>query len=180
MDANQFNEAYWLSQPPEVQKLRSLQGEARSVEAVNLAIRGFCIDKWIQADGHDAYPVMFARELYGYAWVPSILQEPVPVVPGIDPPAGSGWKKYDPTNPPVGSIKVSTKMEDFSPFVLPTPPTPQVPVDAKPGLPIGGRFFGVLPGDASPDGTKYADATGAFIKHVTLTPFGHSQWWEKQ
>jgi hypothetical protein len=100
-------DAYWATQPPEVQALRHMQGEAeRTLKAHELAAQGFAIDVPIMVWQWDPFMTMRARELAGYTWVPSANNAPVELGPGI---AFPGLEPYDPANPPVGAIPVTTE-----------------------------------------------------------------------
>ena len=99
-------DAYWATQPPEVQVLRDIKSEAdRTLKAQELAGQGFAIDVPIMVWQWDPLMTMRAREAAGYTWVPSANNAPVELGPGIDFP---GLDPYDPNNPPAGAIKVST------------------------------------------------------------------------
>ena len=99
-----FNEAYWAKQPSAVQQLQSIDdpGE-RSLMASQLASEGYKIDVPIMAWGWDPSQVTSLRQSYGYTWVPSALQNPIAVAPGLSVP---GMQAYDPNNAPSGSIAV--------------------------------------------------------------------------
>jgi hypothetical protein len=116
------------------------------------------------------------RANYGYTWVPSALQSNILVAPGVSQP---GTVPYDPTHPPTGSIKVSTNLADYPPL---NPPV-AVPQQANNGNPVGIQSLGTLylsvPGEAYPDGAKFTNNLGTFVKHVTFTPFGRTNYWEK-
>jgi len=199
----QFDRAYYLSQPPELREL--LDGatggsynppgapggnsktpvnpalaayeseEARQTRAVQLATKGFLIDTQIMIWGWDAYKVMKLRLAYGYTWVPSALQPPVQMAPGLTQP-GSTLTPYDPLHPPPGAIKVSTNPADFPPFDPPAPP-PAVTNDPVGGLNVGNIYYSV-PGEAYSDGARVSDARGTFVKHVVIYPFGRTGYWE--
>jgi hypothetical protein len=99
-------DVYWAAQPPAVQALRNIPDEAtRYAEAKKLAENGYVIDGAIMVALSDPLKTMQVRQELGYTWVPSLLQPPVEVPPGVNFP----WlKNYDPNNPPPGSIKVTT------------------------------------------------------------------------
>jgi hypothetical protein len=110
----QFDLAYWASQPPEVQALRAItDADQRAAQAATLATNGFTIDVPIMVWGWDAYLVMTMREQFGYTWVPSALQPPVASAPGDTEP---GVAAYNPLNPPPGSILVSTNIQNYPPY----------------------------------------------------------------
>jgi hypothetical protein len=102
--SNPSDDAYWAEQPAAVQQLREIDDiDQRKVLGETLASAGYNIDVPIMIWGWDAAKVMAARQSYGYTWVPSALQQPVSVAPGI---TGPGITPYDPKNPPKGSIEV--------------------------------------------------------------------------
>lgn len=175
-----FDTAYWLAQPAPVRVLKGGNVDSNMTTATNLAVAGYTIDVPIQVWGWDPCLVMKLRVDYGYTWVPSALQPPVNIAPGLTVP---GQLSYDPSHPPGGSIKVSVNANDFPPFDPPPPAVVSVAI-TNPVGPLafaGGTMYLTVTGDTSADGTKYTDpATGnAFVKHVVATPFGHSAWWEK-
>jgi hypothetical protein len=98
------NDAYWAKQPAAVQALRTItdQGQ-RTLMATQLATEGYKIDVPIMVWGWDPSQVTSLRQSYGYTWVPSALQNPIAVAPGLTDP---GMQTYDPNNPPAGSIAV--------------------------------------------------------------------------
>jgi hypothetical protein len=99
-------DAYWATQPPEVQRLRDLSSESDRAElARQLAEEGFQIDVPIMVWGWDPLATMIVRQNQGYTWVPSAGMDPVSVAPGIGFP---GLPSYDPAKPPAGAILVST------------------------------------------------------------------------
>ena len=172
-----FDKAYWASEPPELQALPAIEDfTQRTTRAAVLAAQGFIVDVPIMVWGWDPYLVMTMRANYGYTWVPSALQPNVSVAPGVTQP---GAVAYNPTNPPAGSIKVSTNIADYPPL---TPP-PTSTLVASDGDPVGPLSIGTLylsvVGDTSPDATKFTDSRGTFLKHVTITPFGRTNYWEK-
>ena len=102
-----YNDKYWANQPPEIQKLRTIQDPtARGNAAADLMARGFKIDMNIMVHGWDPEKTNNLRASYGYTWVPNAMQEPVLLAPGLTMPGT--LKPYDPDNPPPGSIPVDT------------------------------------------------------------------------
>lgn len=103
-------DAYWAAQPPEVQQLRTIGDyNARLSLAGDLAAKGYTIDRGIMVNGWDPLKTMTARQIYGYTWTPSFNQSVNSAPPGM---ALSPETAYDPSNPPTGSIKVSTAFAD--------------------------------------------------------------------
>ncbi len=99
------DEAYWAEQPAAVQALQGMPPDQVGPAAMALAQQGYAIDVPIMVWGWDPLTTMVERQNYGYTWVPSGLQAPVQVPPGLTFP---GLPTYDPNNPPAGSIAVTT------------------------------------------------------------------------
>lgn len=98
-------EAYWASQPAEVQQIMNAPNEGKRMElAQELAAKGYLIDVPIMVWGWDPLSTMIVRRNQGYTWVPSAQMDPVKVAPGVNFP---GLVSYNPDNPPAGSIRVS-------------------------------------------------------------------------
>jgi len=98
------DDAYWAKQPAPVQQLREIDDpDQRKALATQLAAQGYSIDVPIMVWGFDAGKTMALRQQYGYAWVPSALQNPIELAPGLNFP---NMPSYDPSNPPPGSIIV--------------------------------------------------------------------------
>jgi hypothetical protein len=106
LDAQQiFDNNYWAQQPPAVQPLRTMQNqEQRSALATQLASEGYSIDVPIMVWGWDPSTVTSMRQAEGYTWVPSALQAPVDVAPGL--PSMGTLSSYNSKTPPAGSIAV--------------------------------------------------------------------------
>jgi hypothetical protein len=174
----QFDQVYWASQPPEVQALLGLTNpEQRATNAADLATKGFTVDVPIMAWGWDAYLVMTMRVQFGYTWVPSALQPPVTIAPGLAQP---GVVAYDPLHPPPGSIKVSTNIQDYPPFDPVALPQQKTPAGDDPvGLQSIGTIYLSVRGEAYQDGATFTDTRGTFQKHMVVTPFGWNAYWEK-
>ncbi len=174
----QFDQAYWASQPPEVQALPGIADAVqRATQAATLATDGFTIDVPIMVWGWDAYLVMTMRAQFGYTWVPSALQPPVTIAPGLAQP---GVVAYDPLHAPPGSIKVSTHIADYPPFAPASQPKPQTQAGDDPvGLPSIGNIYLSVPGETYQNGAQFTDTRGTFQKHVVVTPFGRNAYWEK-
>ncbi len=100
-----FDNAYWASQPQAVQVLRTMTNQdERTDVASQLANEGYSIDVPIMVWGWDPYTTTNMREAEGYTWVPSALQQPVEVAPGLS--AFGNMGTYNASNPPAGSIAV--------------------------------------------------------------------------
>jgi hypothetical protein len=106
LDAQQiFDNNYWEQQPAAVQPLRTMQDQdQREALATQLANEGYSIDVPIMVWGWDPSTVTSMRQAEGYTWVPSALQAPVDVAPGL--PSMGTLAAYNPNNPPAGSIAV--------------------------------------------------------------------------
>jgi hypothetical protein len=99
-------EAYWASQPKEVRILRTIDDyEERGVMGQKLAAQGFVIDYATMILRWDPYMANRGRLEEGYTWIPSMMQNPIPLAPGLGFP---GLPSYDPAHPPPGSVIVST------------------------------------------------------------------------
>ena len=99
-------DAYWATQPQEVQILRTIDDPVeRAAMGQKLASQGFAIDPNIMIHRWDPYMTMKIRQGEGYTWIPAVGQNGIPVSPGIEFP---GLPRYDPNNPPPGSIRVTT------------------------------------------------------------------------
>ena len=111
---------YWAHQPLAVQALRGHANDADTpAKAMNLATQGQIIDVPIMIWGWDPVCTMGLRLQYGYVWVPSALQPPIEIAPGLHSP---GRTSYDPNHPPAGSIIVSVDAKDYPPVAPPPPP----------------------------------------------------------
>jgi hypothetical protein len=99
------DEGYWAEQPAAVQALKNMPPDQVGPAAMALAQQGYVIDVPIMVWGWDPLTTMVERQNYGYTWVPSGLQAPVQVPPGLSFP---GLPTYDPNKPPAGSIAVTT------------------------------------------------------------------------
>jgi hypothetical protein len=100
-----FDDAYWAKQPAAVQQLRNMQDpQLRTSMATQLASEGYSIDVPIMVWGWDPSVTTSMRQADGYTWVPSALQQPVEMAPGLG--GMPGMAAYDPKNPPPGSIAV--------------------------------------------------------------------------
>lgn len=184
MTPQEFDAAYWASKPPEVAALKTMEpwSAELAAEATRLALAGHIIDREVMALGAvSPYNVMKLRETYGYTWVPSLLQESVPIAPGL-------WQlnvaSYDPSNPPAGSIMVSLVLADYLPF---TPVATQEPTKAV-SIPVGPMVAGIMysrvAGETFAIGAEWTGVTtagvaGKFVKRASAHPMGVSIWWEK-
>ena len=160
-----FNAAYWASKAPTVRGLSAMRGEARQVRARELA-EAYTIDAAIDAWGMDPYWTMRLRWEYGYRWVPSALQAPVSIAPGLNVP---GVTPYDPQHPPPGSIRVSLEVSDYPAYD--PPPAPMPPATGY--QPASPATFEQLPGiwitpggDNWPPGAEYTRPDGTRLVKV--------------
>lgn len=187
----QFDQAYWASQPPEAQALQTIDPSERAAQAATLATSGFIVDVPIMVWAWDAYLVMTMRAQYGYTWVPSALQPPITVAPTLQ------WngQAYNPAAPPPGSIivppmaeltapgaNVAALLQVWYPPYAPPTPSPATPPTPAPSDPVGvqtiGNIYTPVPGDDYPNGATYTDSRGTFQKVVIVTPFGRVSYWE--
>jgi len=186
----QFDQAYLAAQQPELQALMNMAAdssnaiELRVARGAALAGKGYTIDAPIMVYGWDAYLAMTERQNMGLTWVPSALQAGLGSPGGIAEPglaAQPGQTAYDPNSPPPGSIKVSTNLADYPPFDPPAPPAPAPAANTDPVGPqsVGSLYLCTPAGFSYPDGATVAEARGTFLKHVTITPFGRTNYWEK-
>jgi hypothetical protein len=176
-----FDQIYWAHQPPETRALPDIDDETqRTARAIELAGKGFIVDVPIMLWLWDALKCMQLRQSYGYVWVPSALQPPIAVAPGLVVP---GQPVYDPLHPPPGSIVVSVDPADYPPFDPPAPPPIPPPVAADVvGNPILGMpkmFYALGAATTWPDGTLTTDSRGKFLLHRVVVLMGYSVWFEQ-
>jgi hypothetical protein len=175
-----FDQTYWAHQPPETRALPTVDDETqRAARAIELAGKGFIVDVPIMIWLWDALKCMQLRQSYGYTWVPSALQPPIPVAPGMMVP---GEPVYDPNHPPAGSIQVSVNPDDYPPYDPPPAPLPPVGNTDVVGPAILGMpkmFYALGAATTWPDGTLTSDARGKFLLHRILGPMGASVWFEQ-
>lgn len=172
MDSNTFNQIYWASKAPDVQKAFDVNGAgqdqaAREVAAADLIRRGFTIDREIMIWGQDPFKIMSLRLFYGFTWVPNAVQPATW--------ASVGGAAYDPKLFPPGCIKVSANADDYPPFT--PPPPPPTPADSSyVGEQSFGDYYFPLPGNTAHPG-DVVKKDGVDYKLVG-NPFGY--WWLKQ
>jgi hypothetical protein len=144
-----FNTAYYASKPPAFQPLYGGRPGAAMTSATpltqdqawtlvgQLIAQGWIIDEEIDAEAMDPYTTMFMRELYGNTWEPAgmgAVQSTEVLTPGIyDGPV------------PAGQIKVSTMIEDYPPYPVPTTTTPVSPPTPEAANPVGIRIIPQVP-----------------------------------
>ena len=173
MTEQEFTQAYWLHFNPDIRALKDMEfaSPERQARAVELA-KLYPIDGEIHAIGMNPYYTTTLRKLYGYTWVPSYLQDPIILAPGIYVPEtlSGKFKPYDPNNPPVGSIKVSLDLQDYPPYTPVAPPAPIPGVTAEPWWEraFGPGQYAVRVGDVSPNNTKWSGPQGTFWKHLSV------------
>ena len=106
-----FDDAYWAQQPPAIQALRSMDNfNARAQAASELSAKGYQIDVPIMVWGWDPVGVMTLRQQLGYTWVPSALQPPTEIIPGL---MAAGTNSSAPVSPGPMYIKVSIDAADY-------------------------------------------------------------------
>jgi hypothetical protein len=186
-----FDSAYWAHQPPAVAALNSMAVDwsnptsgGRTSSAIALATQGYSIDNDIDVWGWDPYETMYERQLYGYTWVPSLLQ------PNLLVAAGNltfNGQTYNASAPPAGSILVSLSLSAYPPFAPPAPPAPPVAAPAScVGTALGAgyyaaTYYSTVPVCKLTNGQVYvADPRGYFTFHVSATPFGSNVWFTSQ
>jgi len=157
--------------------------QARVSRGASLAAKGYTIDAPIMIYGWDPFLCMTERADMGLTWVPSALQPGLGMPgqysePGLNTPGTLG--PYPATAPP-GSIKVSTNLADYAPFDPPAPPAPVPAGNADPvgALSLANLYLCSIAGLSYPDGAIVTEARGTFLKHVVITPFGRTNYWEK-
>ncbi|MEP6960635.1 MAG: hypothetical protein ABI995_01050 [Acidobacteriota bacterium] len=111
-------DAYWATQPKEVQVLRTIDDlGARVQKGKELAQKGFLVDYDIMIWRQDPFMTMHIREGEGYTWTPSMGQPGTSLPAGIEFPGMSG---YDAKHPLAGAIRVTTDfakgLENTSPW----------------------------------------------------------------
>lgn len=183
----QFDQVYRAAQPPEVRSLMDMPADsqeaisARVSRGAALAAKGYTIDAPIMIYAWDPYLCMSQRLAAGLTWVPSALQ------PGLGMPGGysfpglntPGLQPYT-SKAPAGAIVVSVNPADYPPFDPPAP-VPQIsaPVDPVGPQSVGNLYLSTAAGNAYPDGATLSEQRGTFLKHVSVTPFGRMNYWEK-
>jgi len=182
-DATLTEDIYWASQPQEVQELRFMDNDSqRAIKATELAASGFTIDVPIMVWKWSAVCTMGVRQQQGFTWVPSALQAPIPVAPGLVFP---GLPSYDPNHPPVGSIRVSLNSDDYPPVVTPVI-NPVVPQAKVVGVCYQGdsRIICALgPGadiNTIKDGASVSEGGFKYIAHVAQGLMGKSAYFTRQ
>lgn len=100
-----FDAAWKAAQPKAVQAFLNLPGNERTIQAATtLAEAGYIIDMVTMVWAWDAYQQTVNRLNLGYTWVPSLLQPPVTLAPGLQM---TGYQQYEPTVIPAGAIVVT-------------------------------------------------------------------------
>ena len=161
----QFDEAYWLSFPPEVQALKGMTDpNERLLRAIELSLKGLNIDPEIQAGDCTPSHTMYNRTMQGYVWYWAVGGKPT-LPPGVgQPQSDRDW--YDPNNPPNRSVKVSMKIEDFPPYNQKPPEGPVDPMKYIGAYFAPGKFWQAsgTGSEEFPIGYKLFTEKGVFIK----------------
>lgn len=177
-DETAFNNAYMASLDPRIVAMMNISDPAaRATQAQVLALKGLTIDVVLQVWGWSPYKTMALRQMYGYTWVPSALQNPVENAPGL---TTGNLTPYDPNNPPPGSIKVSLNLTDYPPFPIPVlPPVPEQPYVG--GLNFGTFYYVNVPAINAHlnDGQEIDQDGHRYIFHKFLNPMGFSYAFER-
>jgi hypothetical protein len=88
---------------------------AKSQKATQLAGEGYVIDGAIMVDGGSPFLITQYRMEFGYTWVPSWLQQPIQLAPGL---TQGSTPPYDRAIMPAGAIPVTYAI---TPQMFPTP-----------------------------------------------------------
>jgi hypothetical protein len=129
--SKQFDPIYRAHQPPAVRELMDIEDYvARQSRGIELATKGFLIDREIMVYGWDSFLEMQQRLIFGFSWVPSLLGQQVTIAPGL----GSlpGLPAYDPKAMPRDGIKCSLEIGDGSTTFGDYPPLDPPPQPATP------------------------------------------------
>ncbi len=105
---NIVNAAYWASQPASLQKCNPSVTPDQAKRFAIAMQSGAPFDYLIHVIGWDPWKTTHLRYGYGYTWVPSQIDPPVPVVPGAHEP---GLPDYDPDSPATGAIDVAADFQ---------------------------------------------------------------------
>ena len=180
-----FDETYRASLPPQVAALLDEPDPVhRLAAAQTLAAQGYVIDVPIQVWNWNPYMTMAYRSIDGFTWVPSALQPSVSLLTPLsnNPP----YDPYDPTSPPVGSIKVSLALADYPAF-KPAPPPPPSPSIAMVGsLAFGNTYKAgagtIILGNSVNvfDGEEISQDGAVYTAHVSHGPFGIVAFYSKR
>lgn len=82
--ADQFRAAFTKAQPAAVQALMAMPyGSEKIAQATTLAGEGYVIEGTIHVWGYDSYYATKMAVADGYTWVPSWLQPPIELAPGL-------------------------------------------------------------------------------------------------
>lgn len=167
---------YWAAQAAEIEALWDMPDDARMARAMELAVKGFAIDKLIHFLGMDPVTIMGLRTLDGFTWVPNAMQPALVTYPGVVFPGATA--QYDAEHAPPGSIPVSVDPKDYPPRVT----AAQVPSDGSPvvGNAMGGGFYGAGKGANAHtviDGHGFTAADGTLvIAHVYSGLMNLTSW----
>lgn len=115
----QYDPAWWAAQPKAVKALQTMQNQTeRIATALQLASKGYVIDVPIAVWSWSPWITTQARKQYGYTWVPSALQPPVLLQPGL---TLQGFQPYEPGIIPSGAIPVTLDMDLLPHIFAPMP-----------------------------------------------------------
>lgn len=180
-----FDNAYWLSQPPEVQACApkngayspaNAAGPCTDAQAAALASSGYRIFAPIAVWAWDPWTTMNVLQSLGYSWAPAVGQTPIGANPGYAAPRvppQPGQSAY-PSTPPAGTILVSTTVSDYPPYSPPAPAVvPATAFSLGPQI-FGGEYILIENGTTPfpPVGSKLTvgSVTGTVVQ---VGPFGY-------
>lgn len=153
---------YWNSLPPALRAFRNYNELEKAAHSTEVAALGYKLDVPIQVWGWDPVCIMLVRYGQGFTWVPSALEPPVYVGPGLSFP---GLPSYDPKTPSPRGIKVSIDAKDYPAFDPPQPPPSTFPVVGQ----CFNGWCGVGPGGlGSIDGQVYVQGGVRYLAHVSI------------
>ena len=168
----QFDQAYWASQPPEVQALPGIADQdQRATQAAQLATDGFTIDVPDHGVGlgcvpgdDDARPIRLYLGAVGLAAAGDYRARRRAARRCGVRSAASARRAPSKSPPTSRTIRRSLPRSQ---------PTPQTPAGDDPvGLQSIGNIYLSVPGETYQDGAEFTDTRGTFQKHVVVTPFG--------
>lgn len=174
--AKEFDAAYLASLRPVVRNAMQLDTEQERLDVLRgLADVGALIDEQIMVGRQSPFWTMYARWTGGYRWVPSALQPPIPVVPGVTYP---GLPSYDPDHAPADSIAVINPLDRSQwPEAFDKPEPAPAPDSHLVGPKNGGVWLSTAAGRAIEAGKQIVEDGKTCVKQVTVGLFGAQHFW---